>query len=164
VSLPAPLVHAAKRTVDALRSAGATISIAESCTGGLIAAALTSVPGASTAFGRGWVTYANDAKIAELGVAEELLASFGAISAECAAAMATGALARAGSAIAVTATGIAGPDGGTADKPVGLVFIAAAAAGAAPRTRELRLSGDRDSIREQTAVAALNLAAEALPQ
>ena len=163
MSLPAPLVQAAERAVAALRGASSTIAIAESCTGGLIAAALTSVPGTTAVFRRGWVTYADDAKTAELGVPEDLLASFGAVSAECAAAMAAGALARARSGIAVAATGIAGPAGGTPDKPVGLTFLAAATAGAAMSTIELHLSGGRDSIREQAA-AALDLTAEAVRQ
>lgn len=109
--------------VRELAARGATVATAESCTGGRIAAALTSVPGASAVFRHGWICYADAAKAAELGVAPELLRAHGAVSAEVAEAMARGARARAGADWAISATGIAGPDGGSPAKPVGLVYL-----------------------------------------
>ena len=105
------------------RASGKTIATAESCTGGLVAGRITNVPGSSAVFRYGWVTYANEAKTAELGVPAELLARHGAVSAEVARAMAEGALRASGADVAVAVTGIAGPDGGSTEKPVGLVWF-----------------------------------------
>jgi nicotinamide-nucleotide amidase len=105
------------------------VATSESCTGGLVAAALTEVAGSSDVFDRGYVTYSNDAKMALLGVPEHLLASYGAVSSQVAAAMAQGALSRADADLTVSITGVAGPGGGSADKPVGLVYFATAVQG-----------------------------------
>jgi nicotinamide-nucleotide amidase len=139
-----------------LRERALTLAVAESCTGGLLSARLTEVPGASRFFARGWVTYSNEAKVEDLGVPESLLERFGAVSEEVAGAMAAGARLRAGSAIGVGITGIAGPDGGTPDKPVGLVFIAADGA-AGTRVRKATFPGDRERIRQQATQAALEM-------
>lgn len=118
--------EAAVRVLDACRRRGLTIATGESCTGGLVAATLTEIPGSSDVVDRGFVTYSNAAKEALLGVPSATLTVHGAVSQQTAEAMATGAMARAGTGLAVAITGIAGPQGGTADKPVGLVHLAAA--------------------------------------
>jgi nicotinamide-nucleotide amidase len=137
------------------RERGVTFALAESCTGGLIAKRITDQPGSSAYFLQGFVTYANTAKEQFLGVPAELLADVGAVSAEAAKAMARGALRSVGSDLALAVTGIAGPDGGTPEKPVGTVFIALA-----DRTgctvKGYRFTGDRDKIRTITAVTALD--------
>jgi nicotinamide-nucleotide amidase len=115
--------------LDGCRRRGWRLATSESCTGGLVAAALTEVAGSSAVFDRGYVTYSNDAKAALLGVPEHLLASYGAVSSQVAAAMAKGALTRADADLAVAVTGIAGPGGGSAEKPVGLVYFATAVQG-----------------------------------
>jgi nicotinamide-nucleotide amidase len=132
------------------------LALAESCTGGLMASRLTSVPGASAFFERGSVTYSNASKVDLLGVDPSLIERHGAVSEEVARAMAEGARARAGSDLAVAVTGIAGPDGGTAEKPVGLVFVALSGA-AGDRVRRLQLIGDRDRVRRQACVIALEM-------
>ena len=134
-----------------------TVTTAESCTGGLIAACLTEVSGASAVFMRGFVTYANAAKTDLLGVPEALLAEFGAVSEEVARAMAEGALEHAGADIGVSATGIAGPGGGTAAKPVGLVHMAAAGRGLETLHQASVFAGDRQAVRAQAVDAALAL-------
>jgi nicotinamide-nucleotide amidase len=142
--------------LDACRERGLTLATAESSTGGLIAARLTSVPGSSDVFLGGVVAYANEVKERELGVPQEVLEQHGAVSAEVAAAMAEGAQARLGADVAVAVTGIAGPGGGSPEKPVGLVYLhAESPAGSA--ARELRLPGDRAAVRGRTAAAALHL-------
>lgn len=148
----------AERLLAACRAAGVTLAAAESCTGGLIAGALTAIPGSSDVFTHGFVTYANAAKTGLVDVPEALLAAHGAVSAEVAAAMAEGALRRAGAGLAIAATGIAGPGGGTAAKPVGLVYLAAACAGRAARIEECRFTGDRQAVRMHSVAAALKLA------
>ncbi|MCZ8183375.1 MAG: nicotinamide-nucleotide amidohydrolase family protein [Beijerinckiaceae bacterium] len=127
--MPRPLSPArlAREVLALARARGLTIATAESCTGGLVAAALTSIAGSSDVMDRGFVTYSNAAKTAMLGVPAPLIASVGAVSAEVAAAMAEGALRASGAGLAVSITGIAGPGGGSATKPVGLVHFAAAA-------------------------------------
>jgi nicotinamide-nucleotide amidase len=120
------LIAAAAALLDLCRAKALTIAAAESCTGGLLAATLTEIPGSSAVFDRGFVTYSNAAKTAMLGVPVELLATFGAVSRETAQAMAEGALARAGVDLAVAITGIAGPGGAMPGKPVGLVHFAVA--------------------------------------
>jgi nicotinamide-nucleotide amidase len=123
------LIERARALLDLCRARKLTIAAAESCTGGLLAATLTEIPGSSAVFDRGFVTYSNDAKTAMLGVPADLLAAFGAVSRETAQAMASGALVRAGVDLAVAITGIAGPGGAMPGKPVGLVHIAAASRG-----------------------------------
>jgi len=140
----------------ACRSEGLTLAAAESCTGGLVAARLTSVPGSSDVFVGGIVAYANTVKTAELGVSEELLERHGAVSAEAAEAMARGARERLAADVSVAVTGVAGPGGGTPEKPVGLVYLHAEGP-AGSRGRELNLPGDRDAIRARAAAAALHL-------
>ena len=138
------------------RERGLTLATAESCTGGLVAARLTSVPGSSDVFVGGVVTYANEAKVRELGVSDELLERYGAVSAEAAAAMAAGARERLGTDLAVAVTGIAGPGGGSAEKPVGLVYLHADGPDGT-LARELNLPGDRGAIRSRATVTALHL-------
>jgi len=120
------ILHQAEQILAELRSLKLKIATAESCTGGLIAAALTEIPGSSDVFERGFVTYSNEAKRALLGVPGDLIATYGAVSAETARAMAAGALVHAPVDLAVAVTGIAGPGGGSPGKPVGLVHLAAA--------------------------------------
>lgn len=153
----------AAELVDRARARYLTLAAAESCTGGLIAAALTAVPGASDVFERGFVTYSNAAKTAMLDVPEELIARRGAVSMDVALAMAEGALKRSPADVAVAVTGIAGPSGGTEVKPVGLVHVAAARRGGARLHEECRF-GDigRDAVREATVRRALELAARAV--
>jgi nicotinamide-nucleotide amidase len=144
---------------EALRNAGRTLALAESCTGGLAAARLTAVPGVSAVFRGGVVTYSNEAKSALLGVPAGLIATHGAVSAEVAQAMAVGARERLGADLAVSVTGIAGPDGGTAEKPVGLVYLGLATAGAvASRRLELGPEQPRLVIQSRAAKHALNWA------
>jgi nicotinamide-nucleotide amidase len=124
--LPTKIAKLAERVVVENTAAGRTIALAESCTGGLVAAALTEIPGSSVVFGSGFVTYSNDAKIKMLGVNEDILDTFGAVSVAVAWAMALGALKKSGADIAVAISGVAGPDGGTEKKPVGTVVFAVA--------------------------------------
>jgi nicotinamide-nucleotide amidase len=138
-----------------LTTAGKTLALAESCTGGLIAKLLTDLPGASAFLERGAVTYANSAKRDWLQVPETLLERQGAVSAECAVAMAQGIRQAAGTNLGLAVTGIAGPDGGTPAKPVGTVFIALATE-TAERVKGYRFPGDRDSVRQLTACMALD--------
>jgi nicotinamide-nucleotide amidase len=138
------------------RSQGLKLAAAESCTGGMVAERITSVPGASDVFAGSVVTYSNALKHHLLGVSSELLERHGAVSAEVAAAMASGARMQLGSDVAVAVTGIAGPAGGTPEKPVGLVYLHAASPGG-ERGRELNLPGERDQIRRRSTVAALHL-------
>jgi nicotinamide-nucleotide amidase len=139
-----------------LSDAGCTVAVAESCTGGAIAAAVTTVPGSSAWFRGGVVPYSDALKTALAGVPEETVAREGAVSASVASRLAEGARGRLGADYGIGATGIAGPGGGTAEKPVGLVFVGVAA-GSGTRVRELRLPGDRDLVRTRTVHAALDL-------
>jgi nicotinamide-nucleotide amidase len=149
--------------LDACRARGLTLATAESCTGGLVAARLTSVPGSSDVVLGGVVAYANDVKTGELGVSAELLERHGAVSSEAAEAMAAGARARLGAGVAVAVTGVAGPGGGTEEKPVGLVYLhAQGPSGDLPR--ELNLPGDREAIRGRATAAALHLVRTLLAQ
>ncbi len=145
------------------RARGLTLATAESCTGGLVAARLTSVPGASDVFLGGIVAYADGIKEAELDVPAEVLATHGAVSAETAAAMAEGARARLGADVAVAVTGVAGPGGGTEEKPVGLVYFHAAGP-EGKRQAEFNVPSDRETIRRRSAVAALHLVRRLLTQ
>jgi nicotinamide-nucleotide amidase len=139
-----------------LRERGLTLATAESCTGGLVAARLTDVPGSSAVFVGGIVAYSNDVKVAQLGVPESVLSEHGAVSAETAAAMARGACERLGVDIAVSVTGVAGPDGGTEEKPVGVVFLHASGPMGEKQLR-FDFPGDRPTIRGRATVAALHL-------
>ena len=140
---------------DALRSKGWRLATAESCTGGLIAAVCTSVAGSSDWFERGFVTYSNAAKSEQLGVDAALIAAHGAVSAEVVCAMVAGALAHSPADLAVAVTGIAGPGGAVPDKPVGTVWLAVMQRGGVALAQRLQLAGDRDSVRAQTSVLAL---------
>jgi nicotinamide-nucleotide amidase len=154
----------AETVLAACRTRGWRVATAESCTGGLVAAALTAIPGASEVVERGFLTYSKKAKIELLGVPRETIAEHGAISAETAAAMARGAVARAGVDLAVSVTGIAGPGGGTPQKPVGLVYIGVASREGGARVERRVFAGDRAEIRRAALVAALQmLGAEAKP-
>ncbi len=153
-----------ERLAAALMARAATIATAESCTGGLIAAACTAKAGSSAWFERGFVTYSNAAKAEMLGVPEATIAAHGAVSAEVAAAMAQGALARSPASFSVAVTGIAGPGGATPGKPVGTVWLAVCGRGAAPATTFLQAGGKRAAVREQTVLAALDLLLARLAQ
>ena len=139
----------------ALKARGILFATAESCTGGWIGQAVTMVPGSSEWFDRGFVTYTNAAKQEMLGVQQATLARHGAVSEETVREMAQGALARSQAGIVVAVSGVAGPGGGTPEKPVGMVCVAWAVKGAAPVTETLQIPGDRDAVRRETVVRAL---------
>ncbi len=141
---------------ELLRESRLTLSLAESCSGGLIAKRITDVPGSSGYFSEGVVTYSNGAKMRLLSVPAEILERCGAVSSECAAAMATGSRGASGSDIAIAVTGIAGPDGGSEEKPVGTVYVALATSEGC-RTRLCWFGGNRDEIRMLTAWTALDV-------
>ena len=145
---------AAEVLLDALLSDHATFAVAESCTGGTVSKWLTDVPGSSKAFLGGVIAYANSVKQALLGVSAELLAEHGAVSAEVAEAMSRGAIRLTGARYGLAITGVAGPDGGTADKPVGTVWVAAASARGELRVELFRLPGSREAVRRRSASAA----------
>lgn len=155
---PPDLEDRAAVLLDRCRAAGLTIATAESCTGGLVAGLLTEIPGSSAVFERGFVVYSNEAKQELLGVPAETIAMHGAVSEPTARAMADGALAASCANLAVSVTGIAGPDGGTAEKPVGLIWFALARRGAPTLTREERF-GDvgRRTVRLASVSVALEL-------
>jgi nicotinamide-nucleotide amidase len=146
-----------EQVLSAARAKGLKIATAESCTGGMIAAALTDIAGSSDVFDRGFITYSNAAKIAHTGVQSATLEKFGAVSAEVAKEMALGCLAASNTDIAVSVTGIAGPGGATATKPVGLVYIGIARKGKGATVVENHFSGDRASVRQQSVDKALTL-------
>jgi nicotinamide-nucleotide amidase len=152
----------AHRVVDAARVAGLHVATAESCTGGLIAAVLTEVPGSSDVFSRGFVTYANEAKADMLDVDPALIRRVGAVSEDVARAMADGACRKARVGAAVAVTGIAGPGGGSLEKPVGLVHLAAARAGGPTLHEHHVFPGDRAAVRALAVAAALRLLLRAL--
>jgi nicotinamide-nucleotide amidase len=139
------------------RARGLTLATAESCTGGMVAARLTSIPGSSDVFAGAIVPYADAVKVNELGVPEELIRAHGAVSPEVARAMAHGARERLGVDVAVGVTGIAGPGGGTPEKPVGLVYVHAAGPGGAEGAAQLDFPGDRATIRTRATVMALHV-------
>jgi len=152
------LLALAAEVLDQCRGKGIMISAAESCTGGLVSAALTAIAGSSDVLDRGFVTYSNDAKHEMLGVSRDILKQHGAVSPECAVAMAEGALARSKAKIACSITGIAGPGGGSPEKPVGLVYLACAAKDRPTKHQRLLLTGkDRAQVRLESAIAALRL-------
>lgn len=148
------LVSLAERLQQLCLERHETVATAESCTGGLITAAITAVPGSSGYFLGGLVTYADIAKVDVLGVTGEMLRAHGAVSAQVARAMASGARERLGASLAISTTGVAGPDGGSPAKPVGLVYLGLAANGDG-EVRRLLLPGDRAAIREAATAAAL---------
>ena len=154
--IDAELRAAATRVLDACRARGLKVATAESCTGGLVAGALTEIAGSSDVVDRGFVTYSNEAKQAMLDVPADTLTRFGAVSRETAEAMAQGALAHADADLAVSITGIAGPGGGSPEKPVGLVHFAAAARGGRLIHHEARY-GDigRGEVRRRSVLQAL---------
>lgn len=140
---------------EKMKALGLMLTTAESCTGGMIAAAMTERPGSSDVFERGFVTYSNEAKQELLGVPKDTLLKHGAVSPQVATAMVKGALAHSRAEIALSVTGIAGPGGGTDKKPVGLVYIGFGDKSGLTEIAEHHFSGDRQSVRQQTAEAAL---------
>jgi nicotinamide-nucleotide amidase len=160
--LPDTLVDKAREVVEANRKAGRRIAVAESCTGGLVSAAITEIPGSSEVFEAGFVTYSNEAKVSDLKVSEEVIDTFGAVSVATAWAMAQGALNESRADVAVAITGIAGPDGGSEQKPVGTVVFARATAKDGPDdvmadSKLFDASEGRSGIRLQAALCALDL-------
>ena len=152
----------ALKVYDKLKKQGKTLATAESCTGGLIGATITAVPGVSECYGFGVVTYANEAKEKLLGVKKETLETLGAVSEETACQMAEGALKLSGADVAVAVTGIAGPGGGSAEKPVGLVYVGIAVKDKEPKAVKNVFDGDRDEVRASTVKKALELVLEEL--
>ena len=160
--LPEELVHLAAQVVEANRAAGRTVAVAESCTGGLVAAALTEVSGCSDVLDVSIVSYSNRAKLENLGVSNDLVETFGAVSIAVVWAMAQGALERSDADVAVAISGIAGPHGGTEKKPVGTVVFALAERGSDPENvvaerRNFDPDSGRDSIRKEATRCALEL-------
>lgn len=158
--LPEDLTLAAEELLSACRKAGLMVATAESCTGGLIAACLTEIAGSSDVVERGFVTYSNEAKMELLGVPESELKAHGAVSPQVAEAMARGALQHSRADIAVSVTGVAGPGGGSAEKPVGLVYMGLCRRGEAPSHRKLNFPGNRSDVRRATVSAALSALGE----
>lgn len=160
-NLPPELIEAARRVIEENRAAGLRIAIAESCTGGLVSAALTEIPGSSEVFEAGFVTYANEAKMGMLGVPSDVLETFGAVSVATAWAMAQGAIQKSSADVGVAITGIAGPGGGSEKKPVGTVVFARASRSGDPDdvVADKREFGDigRAGVRYQAALCALEL-------
>ena len=165
--LPEKLVAAARNVIDANRAAGRTVALAESCTGGLVSAALTEIPGCSDVFLAGFVTYSDDAKIGVLKVSRDVVETFGSVSIAVAWRLAQSALELSGADVAVAITGIAGPSGGTARKPVGTVVFARAERGADPHhmVADARKFDDngRGGVRLQAALCALELLLPSTP-
>ena len=161
-NLPSDLVALAARVIATNLAAGRTVAVAESCTGGLVGSALTEIAGSSKVFERGFITYSNEAKTEMLGVAPDLIDTFGAVSVAVAWAMADGALKRSKADVAVAITGVAGPDGGTPNKPVGTVVFAVAKRDdseddANAEMKHLDPAQGRGGIRLQAALVALEL-------
>jgi nicotinamide-nucleotide amidase len=160
--LPAEIGDLARRVIAENAAIGRKVAVAESCTGGLVAAALTEVAGSSAVLDRGFVTYSNEAKTQLLGVSEDLIDTFGAVSIAVAWSMAQGALKKSGADVAVAITGVAGPDGGSEQKPVGTVVFACAKRGEDPEATnaELKLfdsASTRAEVRFQATLTALEL-------
>ena len=158
--LPEDIVALARRVVEENAAAGRTVALAESCTGGLVAAALTEIAGSSAVLDRSFVTYSNEAKMAELDVSTDIIEAFGAVSIACVWAMAKGALAASEADVAVAISGIAGPGGGTEEKPVGTVVFAKAERDAeGDPMAERKQFGDksRSEVRRQATLCALEL-------
>ena len=154
---PEPLIAAATALLQAMEARGLKLTTAESCTGGLISALLTEIPGSSGVFTQGYITYANEAKIVMIGVDAALIAAHGAVSEPVARAMAEGALSAAQADMAVAVTGIAGPGGGTEQKPVGLVHFAVARRAGSTLHAVHQFRGGRSAVRMQAVAAALEL-------
>ena len=158
--LPSDIEVLARKVVEANAQAGRTVALAESCTGGLVAAALTEIPGSSAVLDRGFVTYSNEAKQESLGVPLEIIETFGAVSIACVWAMAQGALANSKADVAVAISGVAGPGGGTPTKPVGTGVFARATRGQEDQPEgELKSFGEigRAEVRRQATLCALEL-------
>ena len=160
--LPPDVYELAQRVIDENKAIGRTVTVAESCTGGLVAAALTEIPGSSAVFHCGFTTYSNDAKIGMLDVQQDLIEVFGAVSMAVAWAMAQGALAHSDADIAVAISGVAGPGGGTEQKPVGTVVFAKAGRGEDPENiqadrKDFGEDKSRADIRLQAVICALEL-------
>lgn len=160
--LPAVIGELARRVVAENAALGRKVAVAESCTGGLVAAALTEVPGSSAVLDRGFVTYSNEAKQELLNVSEDLIDTFGAVSIAVAWSMAQGALKKSGADVAVAITGVAGPDGGSEQKPVGTVVFACAKRGEDPEATNAELkvfdtATTRAEVRLQATLTALEL-------
>ena len=160
VLLPSNVVEMATKVVEANREAGRSVVLAESCTGGLVCAAITEIPGSSSVLERGFVTYSNEAKMEQLGVSQDIIETFGAVSIACVWAMAQGALENSHADVAVAISGVAGPGGGSVTKPVGTVVFARAIRGQDGEPEgELKSFGDlgRGEIRRQATLCALEL-------
>ncbi|MBT2133769.1 CinA family protein [Croceibacterium sp. LX-88] len=157
--LPDEITTLARRVVEENAALGRTVAVAESCTGGLVAAAITEIPGSSKVLDRGFVTYSNEAKQQSLGVPSDIIDAFGAVSVACVFAMARGALERSDADVAVAISGIAGPEGGTAQKPVGTVVFARAIRGNDTPDAESQFyeGQDRGGVRLQATLCALEL-------
>lgn len=158
--LPQEIADLAARVIEANQAAGRTVVLAESCTGGLVASALTEIPGSSAVLDRGFVTYSNEAKMESLDVSGDIIETFGAVSIACVWAMAQGALKHSNADVAVAISGVAGPGGGTALKPVGTVVFARALrdSKAEPEGELRQLDGaNRAEIRRQATLVALEL-------
>lgn len=156
------LLTRAESLLEAYRRAGLMLATAESCTGGLVAATLTEIAGSSDVVERGFVTYSNAAKSELLGVPADLIEGVGAVSAEVAEAMAKGALDRSAADVAVSVTGVAGPGGATAEKPVGLVYLGSCRRGRKALHERHIFPGDRHAVRQASLLAALALLADQL--
>ena len=159
---PEDVLEQARSVLAHFDAAGCKLATAESCTGGLIAGALTEIPGSSSVVDRGFVTYSNEAKTELLSVPGELIARVGAVSAEVAEAMSAGAIAHSRADVAISVTGIAGPGGGTPGKPVGLVYFGITRRGGAVRHERCVFMGDRSAVRLATVSFALTLLAGAI--
>ena len=159
--MPSPL---AKNVIKTAQDAKWIISTVESCTGGMIFACLTDIAGASSALDRGFITYSNKAKQEMVGVCIETLEAHGEVSQQCAAAMAIGGITRSAADISLSVTGIAGPGGGTPDKPVGLVWMAVATKDGVQISKRFDFIGDRQAVRNQAVEASLTLILAALPK
>ncbi|HEU4650879.1 MAG TPA: CinA family protein [Croceibacterium sp.] len=157
--LPEPVVALARKVVEQNAALGRKVAVAESCTGGLVAAAITEIPGSSAVLDRGFVTYSNAAKEQSLGVAADIIDAFGAVSVACVFAMARGALERSQADVAVAISGVAGPSGGDENKPVGTVVFARAVRGSDKPDAESRLFAEKDraGVRLQATLCALEL-------
>lgn len=159
--LPEEINALARRVVEENAKAGRTVALAESCTGGLVCSALTEIAGSSAVLDRGFVTYSNEAKMAMLGVPQDIIETFGAVSVACVWAMARGALKNSNADVAVAISGVAGPDGGSEHKPVGTVVFAVAKRGedyAEPVAEMRKLDGSsRAEVRRQATLVALEL-------